>query len=680
MTLLSTICGAEEVCQKDESGQTVNCSVFEANFGADNVAEEMKLELLQRDLHMRHKEEEKMENPPPFEEVKIAQFDCSGQVSYQSTTPPGNTKTLITQWIPETGNYGTVITLLPPMTEPAFRSMNSCGVNPIDLILYCSLEITSKGSFLVRVSADKIGFVDKLLGWRFAAAFDNSDNYYVYGEHSVHPPLGKMSVIRGVSKMKAWTSWSGLDVHAETKNAEGGSEITIDGAKYSDYRLGADFAFINETLDTHIDGEQHYMASLIGDEMKLLRTFPGPYELFTLKGINLPDTLGPNLKPRVWGTAWAYRNSGGVVGEIIYFSADDGIGLYAVNTTQIYLGKREVFTNKVGEAVHTDWNDGISCGVSNYTPLDDCTHKMYRSTTENLNKDNAKSSIVVLDPDTGKLSDDGGWKVEAQDLKGINSCAINAAKDNKIYCTMQFGNGAWIARLDSKGTIGYLMNVKGWSFAGVFDSEGRYWFYYNNDGLHMVANLDKYTAYVNKVDCDDGKCTQVQDTSLKGGLSSQSFAPPYMGADFNILVVNLRTYIVSLPETCWSDYEMWNDVPFKQKISFVEITGGVAHAAVIFNDASDPPLPQPLPADQTPPQQTPNCQTWGSSWNLRKGDDEYLLFAADSGQGIFKMLTETIDWDERTVKFEQYAKADPIAWNNGFSCRKEDPANVVIGR
>lgn len=178
--------------------------------GHDDVADDMRIELLQRDIRLKGHDVKISE---PFEKVTISPMDCNVTVSFQSTTPEGNTKSLITKWNPTTGGYDTVITLLPEVTSPPFRSINSCAINPVDHKLYCSMEINGKGSFLVRIQDGKVGFVDKLLGWRFSATFDAEDNYYVYGEHTNHPPLGKMSVITKVSTMTAWSSWSGLDAH-----------------------------------------------------------------------------------------------------------------------------------------------------------------------------------------------------------------------------------------------------------------------------------------------------------------------------------------------------------------------------------------------------------------------------------------------------------------------------------
>jgi len=433
----------------------------------------------------------------PYEQVTITNFSsmCEGEksASLQSTTPEGNTKSLIAKWDPKKDTYETIITLLPEVTSPPFRSINSCAINPIDYILYCSMEINGRGSFLVRIQDKKVGFVDKLAGWRFSAAFDERDNYYSYGEHSVHPPLGRMSVIANVSKMPAWSSWSGVDAQAETKNANPSVSIWEDGVERDEYRMGADMAYLKWDLDTKGKKGQVYMASLIGDKMKLLRISPEPYELFTLETDKLPKDAGPNGKPRVWGTAWAYRSWKNAPRQHeLYFSADDGKGLFATQAENIVWSTdpKKVFINEL-EGVKkrkTDWNDGISCGSVWGPNPDKCTYHMYRSTTVDRFTDNRKSAFEILDYTTGKV--EKTFPIEADGLKAINSCAINP-KDSIIYCTMQMENGNWLARLDTEGKIGYVMKVAEWNHAATFDLSGNYWFYDNTGGLNKVENLDK---------------------------------------------------------------------------------------------------------------------------------------------------------------------------------------------
>lgn len=531
------------------------------------------------------------------------------------------------------------------------------------------MEINGKGSFLVRIQDGKVGFVDKLLGWRFSATFDAEDNYYVYGEHSNNPPLGKMSVITKVSTMPAWSSWSGLDAHETTKNAEPGVAIIEDGVSKNDYRLGADLAYLKWDLDPDTASlpNQTYLASLIGNEMKMLRISPQPYELFTLKAPNLPESMGPNGKPRVWGTAWAYRNS-----SHLYFSADDAPtdgkgseGLWATTPDNIAWSTtpKTVFMNSVGKAIKTDWNDGISCGPDFNELNDPCKEKMYRSTTKNLNKPNAVNEILVLDPTTGQEKGDLGWKVEADDLLGINSCAINP-KDNIIYCTLQFGNGNWIARLDSSGKIGYVMKTVQWNFAATFDASGNYWLYEKNSGLHKVMDLDKIVAAQNTLGM-----SQVQPATFSGPPSSASFGNR-LGADFAILHLQGKTYLVSILETCYE-----TNVPFHNRVAFVEITDGTAKAPIEVVDWNNT---LPLPAEVAPPGTTQGCQTWGSSWNLVKQGVPLILFAPDSGQGVYRLVTGSVDLEAKTMLWQKNSMeiaSEP--WNNGFTCLNEDPQSVT---
>jgi len=415
--------------------------------------------------------------------------------------------------------------------------------------------------------------------------------------------------------------------------------------------------------------KQTYLASLIGAEMKLLRVDPAPYELFTLQAPNLPQSMGPNGKPRVWGTAWAYREGK----NVLFFSSDDGVGLYATQPNNLAWSAqpKKVFMNKVGEALSTDWNDGISCGPNWLVPdVDDCVHDMYRSTTEDLNKATAKSEILVLDPKTG-AEKEGGWKVEAEGLLGINSCAINPI-DHIIYCTLQFGNGNWLARLDSKGNIGYVLKVAQWNYAGTFDDSGNYWFYEGSGGLHKVTDLANYTAAPNTVGL-----SQVAPTTFTGPPSSSSLIND-IGADLAIYRSLGKTYLVSILPTCLSNANPNLAEPFHNRVSFVDITDGTAKEPVILTDTENT-LPAPLPADQTPPGQDKGCQTWGSSWNLELEGTPWVLFAPDSGQGAYSLVSGSVDLEQGTMLFEPFSKMEAIAWNNGFSCVHKDPKAVTMG-
>jgi len=440
---------------------------------------------------------------------------------------------------------------------------------------------------------------------------------------------------------------------------------------------------------------RHFFAN----ELRLVRISPQPYAYWNLKVPNLPTQKMADGNPRVWGTAWSYRGS-----NASFFSADDAeavfdgisVGVWALPHEHINLKTKEAAANRVGAASTTAWNDGISCGTKTEKKQDACSYKMYRSTTQNVDNKGgtAKSAIKVLHEDTGAVSDQGGWDVDEEGLLGINACAINPV-DNIIYCHMQFSDGAWIARLDHK-TVGYPMKVEQWAIAGVFDHAGNYWFYYSGDqGLHMVGKkqkLNTYYAYPVRTKQDqDVNLNQKTDTTMS---NSKIFANE-MGADLALYVEEVeveglpskKVYLVSILADCASDHQ---DQEFQSRVSFVEITGGNAQKAKILKtselnkEKTNGGLPHPLPVEETPPNQDKGCQTWGSAWNLRLGNgNEQITFAADSGQGLFALDPDSINWECTTapcVKFTPVGEAEPISWNNGFSCRSEDPSSVVIGK
>jgi len=246
------------------------------------------------------------------------------------------------------------------------------------------------------------------------------------------------------------------------------------------------------------------------------------------------------------------------------------------------------------------------------------------------------------------------------------------------------------------------MKVEQWAIAGVFDHAGNYWFYYSGDqGLHMVGTKQKlstYEAYLERTKQDPKtgvNLNQKDDTSIS---NSKLFSNNQMGADLALYVEEVevgglpskRVYLVSILYDCAKDYQ---NQDFQSRVSFVEITGGTAQKAKILKtselnkEKTNGGLPAPLPVNETPDNQDPGCQTWGSAWNLRKknGNEwkEQMLFAADSGQGLFELDPDSIDWECTTapcVKFTPVGEAETISWNNGFSCRSEDPSEVVIGK
>jgi len=132
---------------------------------------------------------------------------------------------------------------------------------------------------------------------------------------------------------------------------------------------------------------------------------------------------------------------------------------------------------------------------------------------------------------------------------------------------------------------------------------------------------------------------------------------------------------VSILEDCKKLEQDHIEVPFVSRVSFVNITDGAAKAPPIILE-DDGTLPEPL--EDPPPGQKKDCQTWGSSWNLEVENVKQILFAPDSGQGIFQLIPGSVDFQQNKTSFKQHSKQiDAVEWNNGFTCIESELEKVT---
>jgi len=715
----------EAVCAPAKNQKQSECHLVGDAVERENLEHDMQVELLQRELHLKSRSNIER----GFKEIKMKSWIfCSTNGSFfQSTTKNDNSESKITRWYPASGTGSVVRTLKPEETEPKFRSLNACDVNPKNNILYCSLAITNKGTFLVAIDDEKIGFVDKVWEARYTGTFDYDDNYYVYAGKDDN---GRLGVITEVSKKPVYDSWLGLqqynnDIKQGERFLGVKDYVKADGKLVHEFHLGADLAFFE--ADLRGKGQEKYLASLTFSSkttkvsaMKLLvipcargnesckATYPpNPSELAFLSETDpelheleiisdLPET--EEFDARVWGTAFATKNANWETPPTdIYFSADDGLGLYSANGNSYDWSAKTVAMNRLGNAVVTSWNDGISCVDNRTEPFKKTCTKgaMFRSTTKDRNPDPAlaKSAILVLDPKSGVQID--SW--DLPNIEVLNACAINP-KDNQIYCVVhpraQCAGDDKIARIDSKGNVGYISNFKGGAVAGTFDEEGNYWVFGTNDGLFRYEHAHKFTA---TAECQVFNNNQPENTINKtfgeemrktpiGDKQGIGYSGKQIGSDMEILVLNGRHYIVSMPGTEGSSAE------FQNRVTLIDITDVMKGTATTPKDPIilfDTKQTLPSPLDEAEKGQTQDSMTWGSAWRIPplapecKGSTEgegcevSYVFASDDGQGYWKLKPDTINMAAKTVEFEKWGTPpSPIEWNNGFACYTESPLDL----
>jgi len=623
-------------------GQDGTCNNADAQSKTIDDVSEMHVELLQRDI--------KLSDKGKLRTIAVESWKCldsSGKntsKAYQSTTASDNSWTKFQVLDMETGEYETQMDVnlnLAPLGTPQvnkIRSMNSCAINPKDSILYCSMEVNKNGgwigSFLVRIDQqNNIGFVTKLLGFRYAATFDDNDNYYTSGQN-------QMSIVTGVSTLPAYETYDDLQNYPEQAGlGEQYVKVSINGVETTNYELGADFGI----LDLPLEGAEKkpYLVSLKDTTLMVVGT-EEPYNLFTLP-TTLPADLAGAGNPSVWGAAWKWGKE-----NQLYFSQDKGEGLYRLVTNTVVLGQTATL-KKVAQANPTDWNDGFSCGDRTpFTKKKDpypCHHELYQSTTIPYGQATSPSSstyIKHMDKLTGQFVID--FEVVPQqyayEFLSMNACAVNPV-DTMLYCQLQMTEGSRIARIDSS-EVGFVQQSPSWCFAGIFDEAGTYWLYSNN-GLYSVADLKDLTGWYSYKIYD---VASNKNWKYYPGFSTNDVGPNGgMGADMITYVNGGQTYLVSIVES-----------PDNQ-ISVVDISGTPTLVEGPDGDTffKAVGLPEPLPGNSS--------NTWGSAWKTGTGQ---MLFARDFTGELYEL--KGVDLATKTATFNATGASEVSYWHDGFSC------------
>merc|ERR1712008_579227 len=631
----------------------------------DDVSENMHVELLQRDLKLSHRGQQ-LENPAK-DEVTVHPWKWAAglEVAYQSTTTNDNSWTKFKVMHLNNGSYGEVVNVnlekfSSKKGEGLIRSMNSCAINPMDDILYCSMEIYGKGSFLVAIDQENnMGFVNKLLGFRYAASFDNADNYYTNGQKG-------FSMIGGVSKKTKYATFDNLH-----NNLKGRHEGEIPQSLYikdkdkmtfnADCELGQDFALYTYIETVKSETKDGYAASSASVVEKLASLKNNKLLLIDIKGPPFEvDILDTNVETgpggiRVWGAAWNF-------GGAIYFAADDRKGFWSLE--KIENGKG--FFEKKGEANKIDWNDGFTCKNNTITPDIDtspCKHDFYQVTTYgDMSQPEAStgSTTVIrhLDPNSGVYTTDFEVsRAKYSNMKSLNACAVNP-KDHKLYCHMVHDWYKAIVAVDKNGpALITKFNKDGRTkacFAAVFDSKGTYWFWCGGQGnggdtLYSVADLHKKKATLS---IDSNAATD--DSNVIAHCCA--YTDDKVGADFITKVEGDKTYLVSVVESATND------------VSVIDIT-----------DSSNPGKPVIYkPEGLPPPKDAKKGNIWGSAWTAPKKGDYAgkVFFARDAdpkekeSMGKLYEMTE-LDTAGKVAKFKESGKAANAAWHDGFACSEK---------
>mmetsp|Transcript_91811 Transcript_91811/g.182403 ORF Transcript_91811/g.182403 Transcript_91811/m.182403 type:complete len:682 (+) Transcript_91811:65-2110(+) len=656
---------SESDCANGEIASDGSCHVFgdyAGNKAVDDMSEDMRVELLQRDLRLSNRRSELA-----VDEVNVKPWTCAAGTSeaYQSTTADDNSWTKIKVMNLISGEYGEVLDVdlnkfSSEKGKGKIRSLNACAINDADDILYCAVVIYDKGTFLMAIDQENnMGFVNKLLGFRYAATFYKGD-YYVSGEAG-------FSVVRGVKDLKKFATFTNL--HNANLQHEGEYPLTLDGVSSTEFGLGADFALWKSS------NSDVYLAAVKDKDLKLIQLAKdgNPVAPTSVKTISTDLEMGPG-GTRCWGAAWNFKGG-------LYIAADDGKGFYQLNTLDLANGK--AFFEKKGEANEIDWNDGFTCGTTLNEPSIKkitCEHDFYQVATfvgkgqpwthQPEVKKTSETFIRHLNLTTGKFETDIQVdRSKFPQMTSLNACAVHP-NEGVLYCFMEEENRdpQSIISLDEDSQIVLVTehkkgpkNGKNLCFAAVFDKDANFWYWCADKTLYKASGLEKKKGVWSHDDLG------FQDDE---GITAYPthYTDDKVGADFVLWEEkeDKKTYLVSIVKSVDS------------KVSVIDIS-----------DPNDPKEPMIFESSGLEATKSGKEITWGSAWTAPddgKHAGDYAgkhFFTPDTSEkqehNKLYQLTD-LDFEAKKAHFKDAGEADKATWHDGFTCLKKSIKGVDDGK
>eukprot|EP00746_Dinoflagellata_sp_MGD_P072064 gnl/MRDRNA2_/MRDRNA2_29279_c0_seq1.p1 gnl/MRDRNA2_/MRDRNA2_29279_c0~~gnl/MRDRNA2_/MRDRNA2_29279_c0_seq1.p1 ORF type:complete len:1033 (-),score=151.28 gnl/MRDRNA2_/MRDRNA2_29279_c0_seq1:349-3447(-) len=224
----------------------------------------------------------------------------------------------------------TLFTIPYTRSSPPFERINACGINPVDKILYCIIEISSI-SYLVRIDASQLEFVAKMPSWSWTAAFAADGTYYFAHEMKYYKVAGAhelMGYTDGLRNAEELTDLSSLSSFAS--GGHGGDMVVV-------------------SADVDGSGKADYIMSLLDSGRLRVTSATGTTKNWLLQ--SKPELPVTNQS---YGAAWAYQNR-------VFFSQNSGGGIYEALVDTIDLLAGTIVFERVGPSFAKGSTDGMNC-------------------------------------------------------------------------------------------------------------------------------------------------------------------------------------------------------------------------------------------------------------------------------------------------------------------------------
>mmetsp|Transcript_82575 Transcript_82575/g.151237 ORF Transcript_82575/g.151237 Transcript_82575/m.151237 type:complete len:975 (-) Transcript_82575:92-3016(-) len=557
---------------------------------------------------------------------KVAEFDCTANGGPLQLLMEGRKGFVLKALNVETGKYSKVFSIPFKRTTPKYSDMNSCGVNPIDGILYCGIK--SGENYIVRVDDQQVEFVAKLPGNRHytSGTFGPGGSFFIANDKAqfvVVPDLSKTPGYPGKKNGKL------LDLSGKTL------------IKPKGFQSAADVV----TVRANLDG--------LGEKV---------YVIVVNKGVLQIATYEDNVFKKTWvikykrgnkkGTFKEKFGAGWSFGGKVFFASNDGFGVFQVPLDDLDLSKavkalEPITMPRIGASDKSGNNDGANCmnapdpWATKVAPWD-C--KLYAAPVQVMQ---VKTGYAVrtVNMATGAYTEvfNLPYAKTSPPYKFLNAVGISPVDGIPYGCLLfgQFPAAIHIVRFD-KDKFEFVAKIPG-SFdpiAGSFASTGEFFFVHNTKNsrhpvLYSIPGLDGMKGYANHAN--------PKLPVLKGltgfTLTGYTQVADIVAVKYPLEGPEMGEYILGINRDRQVALVKWNAIdPSKSKLWKLRTNDVTASVGAYEN--------------------------FGAAWNY----EGRVFFSSNDGIGVFE--TKQINLKQQRLTLKKVGKSARIYNNDGFNCWK----------
>mmetsp|Transcript_107002 Transcript_107002/g.185008 ORF Transcript_107002/g.185008 Transcript_107002/m.185008 type:complete len:707 (-) Transcript_107002:89-2209(-) len=578
----------------------------------------------------------------------VKEFDCMKHGRPIQVLKDGKTGFAFKELNVETGVYESVFSVPFSRVTPAYQDLNSCGINPVDGIAYCTMWQNEQ--YIVRVDEDTIEYVAKIPG-AGKSGYYNTGSFSPGGVYYVATGEAKFFVLANISSMKGFPSQkaSGLP------NFEARRTHSPQG-----FDSAADVVVVRDSLEGSKVGAKEYAIVLNKGSLMIAKFEGGEFTKTWNMAYKMPNgKLGG--KEDTWGAGWNFNGK-------VFFAINDGKGVYQIDMKKLrysYLSKdkkeyRPFPLKKIGASAAGGFNDGINCmsspdpWVTSCLPFPCKVHKgplqIIRQEGPWYEKEEAQGrgiftgyGLKKLDLLTGTYTEI--WTIPFTQTKPkfkyLNAVGISPIDGIAYGCLLfnEYPGDFYIVRFDQTQRIEFLAKMEGPydPVAGAFDSKGNFFFVHNTKGsfnpvlFQAPEKLDSMKGYPNQT-----------GVPLLTNLTGLTLWKSWHFADIVAVSYDLEgtgkstEYILAINRERQAVMVKWN----KEDPS----------SSVVHRFATNNPFPET------------GFMSYGAAWNFK----DRVFFSSNDGFGVAE--TKKIDLARKTITFAKVGKSSKVMNNDGFNC------------